>query len=66
MSCPAVHNHFLIRFLRFAIFLNVSASVLALPLHPFLVMGVHLPLVPLFFLLLLTAWIQRRAIDDIK
>jgi len=33
--------------LAFAIFLNVSAKVLALPVQPGLVIGVHLPSVPL-------------------
>jgi len=40
-------EYFIYPFLALAIFLNVLAKALALPVHPGFVMGVHLPSVPL-------------------
>jgi hypothetical protein len=45
-------------FLALAILLKVSASVLALPVQPFFVIGVHFPFVPLRLIDLLTPCIQ--------
>ncbi|SVB70535.1 uncharacterized protein METZ01_LOCUS223389, partial [marine metagenome] len=38
-----------------AIFLNVIANALALPVQPFFVIGVHFPLVPRFLIDLFTS-----------
>jgi len=48
-------------FLFAAIFLNVLANALALPVHPGFVIGVHLPLVPLLFIDAVAFWIHFLA-----